>query len=86
MTVANPKRNPKPKPKPKGTTSEPMNVDSTDESDGQSALREIEVRDQGLGARRGPQNSSLQHFYDPVPVVDKNRSSRWEFKCKYCRW
>ncbi|KAI0284497.1 hypothetical protein BC826DRAFT_1125437, partial [Russula brevipes] len=62
-----------------------MDVDTTEESDGQSALRETEAREQALGARRGPPNASLQHFHDPVPVVDKTRRERWEFKCKYCR-
>ncbi|KAI9450260.1 hypothetical protein F5148DRAFT_1290930 [Russula earlei] len=56
----------------------------TDESDGGSALQALEVQEQSQGARRGPANGSLRHFHDPVPVLTKDRSLRWEFKCKYC--
>jgi hypothetical protein len=52
-----------------------MDIDTTEESDGQSALRETEAREQTLGARRGPPNASLRHFHDPVPVVDKGLRS-----------
>jgi hypothetical protein len=68
-----------------GTAIDPLDVE-TDESDGESALRALEAQEQSQGARRGPANGSLQHFHDPVPVLSKDRSLRWEFKCKYCPW
>ncbi|KAI9449909.1 hypothetical protein F5148DRAFT_1152987 [Russula earlei] len=66
-----------------GSAIDPLDIE-TDESDGRSALQALEVQEQSQGARRGPANGSLQHFHDPVPVLTKDRSLRWEFKCKYC--
>ena len=57
---------------------------SGDESDGQSAIRSVEEKEKGKGARRGPGNASMQHFKDPVPVQDKSGQKRWEFRCQYC--
>ena len=57
---------------------------SGDESDGQSAIRSVEEKEKGKGARRGPVNASMQHFKDPVPVHDKGGEKRWEFRCRYC--
>ena len=68
-----------------GTAIDPMDVE-TDESDGESALRALEAQEQSQGAHRGPANGSLQHFHDPVPVLSKDHSLQWEFKCKYCPW
>ncbi|KAF8347489.1 hypothetical protein F5887DRAFT_882038, partial [Amanita rubescens] len=53
-------------------------------SDGLSALCEVEDQEKTQGVRRGPANASMQHFKDPVPVVDKKRNKRWEFHCRYC--
>jgi hypothetical protein len=71
-----------------GTLTNPVNIDSesAEESDGYSALREVEARESGQGARRGPANASLQHFRDPTPVLDKGRVKRWEFQCRFCTW
>ncbi|KAI9458095.1 hypothetical protein F5148DRAFT_1287509 [Russula earlei] len=66
-----------------GSAIDPLDI-KTDESDGQSALRALEAQEQSQGACRGPANGSLQHFHDPVPVLTKDRSLQWEFKCKYC--
>ncbi|KAJ3851045.1 hypothetical protein EV368DRAFT_83909 [Lentinula lateritia] len=57
------------------------------ESDGQSAQHKVdteEAREQAKGARRGPSNASMQHFHEPVAVMDKKKGARWEFKCRYC--
>ena len=59
-------------------------IDSGDESDGKSALRNVEAREQPKAARRGPPNASMLHFRDPVPIVDRGGEKRWEFRCKYC--
>jgi hypothetical protein len=67
-----------------GMAIDPLDV-KTDESDGESALRALEAQEQSQGARRGPANGR-QHFHDPVPVLSKDCSLRWEFKCKYCPW
>jgi hypothetical protein len=61
-----------------------MDIDSGEESDGQSALRDIEEKEKSQGARRGPANSSMQYFYDPVPVRNNHGAMRWEFKCRSC--
>ncbi|KAJ3914886.1 hypothetical protein F5877DRAFT_49611, partial [Lentinula edodes] len=60
---------------------------SGSESDGQSAQHKVdteEAREQAKGARRGPSNASMQHFHEPVAVMDKKKGARWEFKCRYC--
>jgi hypothetical protein len=72
--------------KPKGTASDPEDIDSGNESDGKSALRDVEAQERAQGARRGPRNASMQHFHDPTPTVDGSGAKRWEFRCKYCRW
>lgn len=60
-------------------------LDSGEESDGETALREVRAAEaQTQQARRGPGNASMQHFHDPVPVVDRQGAMRWEFKCRYC--
>jgi hypothetical protein len=64
-----------------------MNMDSdVGESDGESALREVEARDKPKGARRGPGNASMQHFHEPAATVDKSGQKRWEFRCRFCTW
>ena len=72
--------------KQNGSSTNPLTVDSDEESDGNSALRSVEVHESGQGARRGPSNTSLQHFHDPTPVVDKGGANHWEFQCRFCAW
>jgi hypothetical protein len=67
-------------------TSTTDNPDSGSESDGESALRDTAAHEQAQGARRGPENASMQHFHDPTPVLGKSGDKRWEFRCKYCTW
>jgi hypothetical protein len=59
-------------------------IDLGEESDGLSALCAVEDQEKSQGARRGPANASMQHFKDPVPIVDKKRNKCWEFQCHYC--
>lgn len=61
-----------------------MDIDSSDESDGKGALREVEARDEPKAARRGPGNESLKCFHDPTPIVDRSKQKRWEFQCQSC--
>jgi hypothetical protein len=65
---------------------ETITVDSGDESDGLSALRNVEASDaKTQPARRGPSNISMQHFHDPIPVLDSRTGARrWEFTCRFC--
>ena len=70
-----------------GSNSQPNEViESGDDSDGLSALRKVEAADaKTQAARRGPSNTSMQHFHDPVPVLDQRTGAkRWEFTCKFC--
>jgi hypothetical protein len=62
-----------------------MEIDSGDESDGKSALREVEAREEPKASRRGPGNESLKCFHDPTPVIDRSKQKRWEFQCRSCR-
>ena len=62
------------------------NIDSGGESDGRSALRGVEAKEEPRVARRGPGNVSLQHFCDPIATVDRSGQKRWEFKCRFCVW
>ncbi|KAJ3868952.1 hypothetical protein EV359DRAFT_5353, partial [Lentinula novae-zelandiae] len=51
-----------------------LSIDSGSESDGQSAQHKVdteEAREQAKGACRGPSNASMQHFHEPVAVMDK---------------
>ena len=61
-----------------------MDIDSGNESDGKTALREVEAREEPKAARRGPGNESLKNFYDPTLVVDRAKQKRWEFQCRSC--
>jgi hypothetical protein len=63
---------------------EDLDLDLGEESDGHTALRDTEAREQAQGARRGPGNASVQHYRTPSPIVDRSGGKRWEFKCKYC--
>lgn len=63
-----------------------MDIDSGDESDGKTALREVEVKEEPKAARRGPGNASMQSFYEPTAVVDRTGQKRWEFRCRFCTW
>ncbi|KAF8989889.1 hypothetical protein BDQ17DRAFT_1256428, partial [Cyathus striatus] len=60
--------------------------DSGDESDGKSALRAVEEREQKQGRQPGPSNASLQYFHDSIATQDKNGSKHWQFQCRYCLW
>lgn len=64
--------------------SEPVDIDSGDESDGLSALRKVDDAEERVGGRRGPENKSLEHFKTPEAIVDKAGGKKWLFKCKYC--
>ncbi|KAJ2922967.1 hypothetical protein H1R20_g14147, partial [Candolleomyces eurysporus] len=66
---------------------EVIDLDSGDESDGQTALNAAQAVDasRNEGARRGPLNKSMQHFHDPEPVIEsKSGMKQWEFRCKHC--
>jgi hypothetical protein len=61
--------------------------DSGDESDGTSALKRVKDQEDAAGSRRGPANSSMKHFHEPIPTVEqKSGVKRWEFRCRYCTW
>jgi len=66
--------------------SEHMDIDSGDESDGKSALRQVEAREEPKAAWRGPGNASMQHFHDPTATVDRSGQKHWEFQCWFCTW
>ncbi|KAF8806991.1 hypothetical protein BYT27DRAFT_6615777 [Phlegmacium glaucopus] len=61
-----------------------MDIDSSDESDGKNALRDVEARDKVKAARRGPGNASMQHFHEPTATVERSGQKRWEFRCRFC--
>ena len=63
-----------------------VDIDSGDESDGETALRQVEAREEPRAARRGPGNASMQHFHDPTAIVDRSGQKRWEFWCRLCTW
>lgn len=63
-----------------------VGIDSGDESDGRSALREVEAGEEPRAARRGPGNASMRHFHDPTALVDRTGRKRWEFRCRFCAW
>jgi hypothetical protein len=44
--------------------------DSGDESDGTSALKRVNDQEDVAGSRRGPANSSMKHFHEPIPTVE----------------
>ncbi|KAF8148920.1 hypothetical protein B0H34DRAFT_623599, partial [Crassisporium funariophilum] len=47
-----------------------LEIDSGDESDGQSAFKKVEEADTAKSGRRGPRNKSMRYFRDPIPVKD----------------
>ena len=49
----------------------PGDIDSRDESDGRTVLRNVEAREQSKAAHHGPSNASMQHFHEPTPVEDR---------------
>lgn len=61
------------------------NIESGEESDGQSAKRQVDEAEKEKGACRGPENKSLAGFHTPLPVLVGNKP-RWQFKCKQCEW
>ncbi|KAJ3513785.1 hypothetical protein NLJ89_g2755 [Agrocybe chaxingu] len=58
--------------------------DSGEESDGKTALRDVEEVEARQGAQRGPENKSLSYFHDPTPVKMQNGEKKWLFHCRYC--
>ncbi|KAJ3885043.1 hypothetical protein GG344DRAFT_10314, partial [Lentinula edodes] len=51
-----------------------ISIDSGLESNGQSAQHKVdteEAREQAKGGHRGPSNASMQHFHEPVAVINK---------------
>ncbi|KAF8233939.1 hypothetical protein L208DRAFT_1028027, partial [Tricholoma matsutake] len=48
-----------------------VDINSGDESDGRSALRGVEVKEELRAAHRSPGNASMQHFHDPMAIVDQ---------------
>ncbi|KAF8150422.1 hypothetical protein BJ912DRAFT_938213 [Pholiota molesta] len=72
-------------PKPKKKPVEKIVIDSGDESNGLTAMRDIKEQEDSQGLRRGPANQSLQHFYDPLAVVMKDGSKQWQFNCRHCK-
>jgi hypothetical protein len=69
---------------------EVIDLDSGDESDGQSAARASQEAQAGCRkgpVRRGPPNESEKHFYPPKPIEEgtgKKKQLKWEFTCCYC--
>ncbi|KAI0686962.1 hypothetical protein C8T65DRAFT_528516, partial [Cerioporus squamosus] len=56
----------------KAKTAEKQPPDSSgSESDGQGVLRKVEAVKDKHGIRRGPENKTLKHWHDAVPVKDK---------------
>lgn len=51
-------------------------------SDGESALRSIQVHERRK--QRGPENHTLNHWNEPKATVDRKSKLRWMFKCQYC--
>ncbi|KAM5543378.1 hypothetical protein V8D89_002963 [Ganoderma adspersum] len=60
-----------------------LDISSGNESNGQGALLDVEAREAAKGAKCGPQNESIHHWHDPIPVWTKD-GLKWEFKCRYC--
>lgn len=56
-----------------------IDIDSSDESDRKSALRQVEARDKPKAAWHGPGNTSIQHFHEPTPIVDRSGQKCWGF-------
>ncbi|KAL1939855.1 hypothetical protein VTO73DRAFT_9555 [Trametes versicolor] len=75
---------PKKKAKQASSSGNEQAVSSGEESDGKTALRQVEAQDAAASRKRGPTNTSLQHWHAPVPVRDRNLGNRWQFKCRYC--
>jgi hypothetical protein len=63
-----------------------ISILAMNDSDGKSALRGVEAKEEPRAARRGPGNASMQHFYDPTAIVDRSGQKRWEFRCRFCAW
>ncbi|KAJ3501122.1 hypothetical protein NMY22_g19033 [Coprinellus aureogranulatus] len=67
------------------TVEDVEDIDSGEESDGQSAFRNAQeqAKKRSCGGHRGPANQSLQHFSGPVPGGKKGWL-RWEWTCNHC--
>jgi hypothetical protein len=62
-------------------------LDEFSASDGETALRQVEEdeRVKAGKARRGPKNTIVQFFHEPVQSIEKGTGNlRWSFTCKYC--
>ncbi|KAJ2920749.1 hypothetical protein H1R20_g16345, partial [Candolleomyces eurysporus] len=72
--------------KASSTADEPITLDSAEESDGNTAIKRVQdAAVKPKGARRGPANRSMQHFSDPLPIIDPlSKQMRWQFTCKHC--
>ncbi|KAJ7804901.1 hypothetical protein B0H14DRAFT_3485782 [Mycena olivaceomarginata] len=65
---------PKPTKKAKKSASAPPKV----------TVIQVEDTDERPDTKRGPSNSSRNHFHPPVPITSKG-NLRWEFKCRHCK-
>ncbi|KAI9509507.1 hypothetical protein F5148DRAFT_947483, partial [Russula earlei] len=48
-----------------------VDIISGDESDGRNVLRSVEPREEQRSAHCGPENTSMQHFHDPIAIVER---------------
>ena len=53
-----------------------------EESDGTTALQSVQA--QGQRKKRGPKNSTLNHWSEPKATVARGSKPCWLFKCQYC--
>ncbi|KAI9456205.1 hypothetical protein F5148DRAFT_959564, partial [Russula earlei] len=49
-----------------------VDIISGDESDGRNVLRSVEPREEQRSARCGPGNTSMQHFHDPITIMERS--------------
>lgn len=76
---------------PSTATREEDAANAESSSDGETAARDAQERTDerdARGGRRGPLNTSLQHFHPAKAVVEKNplgqEELKWRFKCLHC--
>lgn len=77
----------------KQESSSESDITSGSESDGMSALRDVQAAEAADAtkakersrnrANRGPRNKSIHHFHEPKAIM-KEGTERWQFNCKYC--
>lgn len=69
--------------KRKGNNSEV--VTSGEESDRETALREVEAHEIAqCNGKHGLKNATLAHWHDPTPIQNSCADVRWRFKYRYC--